>query len=90
LGLRPARAAINTAPPSAWAAFKAEARQIKKRHRLDVATDRAAHQGNGSHAPPATLAEPLHPMESSRAALWAWYKRSGKSWLQFIHDHGAG
>lgn len=27
---------------------------------------------------------------TSRAALWRWYRATGRSWAQFMADHGPG
>lgn len=33
---------------------------------------------------------PMRPLTSSRAELWAWYRRRGLSWARFVADHGPG
>lgn len=66
--------------------WKQEARQIKKRHKLDAAISRTR-QAAPLDSMPHTAARPL-PM--GRAELWAWYKATGRSWAQFISDHGLG
>jgi hypothetical protein len=32
---------------------------------------------------------PVRP-HTSRAALWRWYRLTGRSWAQFVADHGPG
>lgn len=32
---------------------------------------------------------PVRP-RSNRAALWRWYRLTGRSWAQFVADHGLG
>lgn len=32
---------------------------------------------------------PVRP-RTNRAALWRWYRLTGRSWAQFIADHGPG
>lgn len=29
-------------------------------------------------------------LKTHRAALWRWYRLTGRSWAQFIADHGPG
>jgi hypothetical protein len=29
-------------------------------------------------------------LKTNRAALWRWYRLTGRSWAQFIADHGPG
>ena len=73
-------------PAGAWGGFTAEARKLKKRLRLDRILTREAQR-----TPPDRVAGsdgPARPMPLDKARLWAWYRATGKSWAQFIHDHG--
>lgn len=45
--------------------------------------------GRGSRETAQRSSYPVRP-KTNRAALWRWYRLTGRSWAQFLADHGPG
>lgn len=82
------RATAQSAAARAERDFKAARRQLKRSQAIVRQTvalfDQARHEA--ARRP----VRPQRPMTSSRAELWAWYRRRGLSWERFVADHGPG
>lgn len=67
--------------------FRAAMRLFKRSARLIRQTqfllDQARREATGRSSYPVRL-------QTNRAALWRWYRMTGRSWAQFIADHGPG
>lgn len=82
------RATAQTAAAIAERDFKAARRQLTRSQAIVRQTVALLDQAR-REATRRPL-RPMRPLTSSRAELWAWYRRRGLSWARFVADHGPG
>lgn len=82
------RATVQSAAALAERDFKAARRQLKRSQAIVRQTVALLDQAR-REATRRPL-RPMRPLTSSRAELWAWYRRRGLSWARFVADHGPG
>lgn len=82
------RATAQASAAQAERDFKVARRQLKRSQAIVRLTVQLIEQAQREATRPAV--RPKRPLTSSRAALWAWYRRRGLSWARFVADHGPG
>jgi len=82
------RATAQTAAALAERDFRAARRQLK--HSQAIVRQTVALLDQARREATRRPIRPMRPLTSSRAELWAWYRRRGLSWARFVADHGPG